>query len=65
MTQERTSFTDLMTVEEVAQAMRRSVASVRWMISQKTLKSGLVGGRRMIRRSDLEAYVAAGFEESA
>jgi excisionase family DNA binding protein len=65
MTQERTAFGDLMTVDEVAEAMRRSVASVRWLIHQKTLKSGLVGGRRMIRRTDLEAYIAAAFEESA
>lgn len=64
MTQDRTAFGDLMTVEEVAEAMRRSVASVRWLIHQKTIKSGLIGGRRMVRRADLEAYIAAAFEEA-
>ena len=62
---ERSAFGDLMTVEEVADALRRSVASVRWLIHQRTIKSGLIGGRRMIRRSDLEAYIEAAFEEQA
>lgn len=64
MTQERSAFGDLMTVEEVAEAMRRSVASVRWLIHQKEIKSGKIGGRRMVRRADLEAYVAKAFEDA-
>ncbi|MFK4759653.1 helix-turn-helix domain-containing protein [Microbacterium sp. ZW T5_45] len=63
MTQERTAFGDLMTVEEVADALRRTVSSVRWLIHDKQIKSGKISGRRMIRRSDLEAYIAAAFEE--
>ena len=65
MTQERTAFGDLMTVEEVAEALRRSIASVRWLLHQKTIKSGLIGGRRMVRRADLEAYIASAFDETA
>lgn len=65
MTQERTGFGDLLTVEEVAEALRRTVSSVRWLIHDKQIRSGKIAGRRMVRRADLEAYIAAAFEESA
>lgn len=55
---------DLMTVDEVADETRRTVASVRWLIHSKQLKSGKVGGRRLVRREDLEAFINAGFEEA-
>lgn len=55
---------DLMTVDEVADETRRTVASVRWLIHTKQLKSGKVGGRRLVRREDLEAFIDAGFEEA-
>ncbi|UTT52312.1 helix-turn-helix domain-containing protein [Microbacterium maritypicum] len=55
---------ELMTVEEVAEETRRTVASVRWLLHTKQLKSGKVGGRRLIRRSDLEAWIEAGFTEA-
>lgn len=54
---------ELMTVEEVADETRRTVASVRWLIHTKQLKSGKVGGRRLVRREDLEEFINAGFEE--
>lgn len=55
---------DLLTVEEVAEMTRRTPASVRWLIYSDQLKSGKVGGRRLVRRADLEAFIDAGFEEA-
>lgn len=55
---------DLLTVEEVAEMTRRSVSSVRWLIYSDQLKSGKLGGRRLVRRDDLEEFINAGFEEA-
>lgn len=52
---------DLLTVEEVADLTRRTVASVRWLIHTKQLKSGKVAGRRLVRRVDLDDFIEAGF----
>lgn len=52
---------DLLTVEEVALATRRTPASVRWLIHTNQIKSGKIGGRRLVRREDLEAFINAGF----
>ena len=64
MEQERSGFGDLLTVEEVAGVLRRTVSSVRWLIHNKEIKSGKIGGRRMVRRADLETYIASAFEEA-
>jgi excisionase family DNA binding protein len=55
---------DLLTVEEVAEMTRRTAPSVRWLIYSGQLKSGKIGGRRLVRRDDLEEFINAGFEEA-
>lgn len=55
---------ELLTVAEAAEVLRKSEAQLRWMLHTKTApKSGLIGGRRMFRRSDIEAFINAAFEE--
>lgn len=54
----------LLTIEEAADRLRRTPASVRWLIFDGQLKSGKVGGRRLIRASDLEEFIDAGFAEA-
>ena len=56
----------LLFVGEVAEMLRRSPAQLRWMITQGTApKHAKIAGRIVFRESDLEAYIAAAFEESA
>lgn len=55
---------ELLTIEEVADVTRRTVPSVRWLIYSNQLKSGKIGGRRLVRRDDLEEFINAGFEEA-
>ncbi|MEW1708010.1 helix-turn-helix domain-containing protein [Microbacterium sp. NPDC089190] len=54
----------LLFVPEVAEYLRRSVDAVRWLINSGQLKAGKLGGRVVVRRSDLEAFVDAAFEEA-
>lgn len=61
-----TTLTALLTLPEVAERLRKSEAQLRWMIHQGTApKSALIGGRRMFREHDVDAFIAAAFEESA
>ncbi len=54
----------LLTVKEVAEMLRKSDAQLRWMIHSGTApKSALIGGRRMFRLSDVEAYVEEAFSD--
>jgi excisionase family DNA binding protein len=53
----------LLTIDEVAAELRRTPASVRWLIFDGQIKSGKLGGRRLIRRSDLNAWIDAAFAE--
>lgn len=56
-------MTKLLTLEEVAKMLRKSPAGLRWQIHAGTApKSALVGGRRMFRDVDVEAYIAEAFE---
>jgi predicted DNA-binding transcriptional regulator AlpA len=56
----------LLYVEEVAEMLRKSPASVRFMIHAGTApKSAKLGGRRMFRESDVLAWIDAQFEETA
>lgn len=55
---------DLLTVDEVAEATRRTPASVRWLIHTNQIKSGKIAGRRLVRRADLDAFIDAGFAEA-
>ncbi|MEV7692497.1 helix-turn-helix domain-containing protein [Microbacterium sp. NPDC089189] len=53
----------LLFVEEVARELRRSEASVRWLIATKRLKTGKVGGRVVVKPEDLDAFIESGFVE--
>lgn len=56
----------LLLVPEIAERLRRSVQAVRWMIHTDTLKpTALVGGRRVMKESDLEAFIEAAFEKES
>lgn len=55
----------LLTVDEVAERLRRTPTAVRHLIASKQLKSGRVGGRRMVRELDLHAFVEAAFSEAS
>ncbi|UUE19875.1 helix-turn-helix domain-containing protein [Microbacterium sp. J1-1] len=55
----------LLTVDEVAERLRRTPTSVRHLIASEQLKSGRVGGRRMVRESDLNEFINAAFAEAS
>lgn len=53
----------LLTVDEVAEVLRKTPAQVRWMIHAGTApRSAKIGGRRMFRSSDIDAYIQSAFE---
>lgn len=53
----------LLTMEEAAEMLRKSVAQLRWMRhSGVGPRSAKVGGRVMYRKSDVIAWVDAAFE---
>lgn len=55
---------DLLTLREAALALRKSEKQLRWMLHTGSApKSALIGGRRMFRQSDVDAYIAAAFGE--
>ncbi len=54
---------DLLFVDEVAAELRRSVDATRWLINSGQLKAGKLGGRVVVRRSDLDAFIASAFQE--
>lgn len=52
----------LLTLEETAALLRKSPAQLRWMIHNSTApKSAKIGGRRMFRDVDIDAYIVAAF----
>lgn len=58
--------TALLTLPEAAEALRKSEKQLRWMIHQGTApKSALIGGRRMFRATDVEAFIVAAFEDAS
>lgn len=58
------SSTQLMTVPEVADFLRRSPAQIRWMRQQGTgPRSAKIAGRIMYRRDEVEAWVELQFEQ--
>jgi excisionase family DNA binding protein len=52
-------------VSEVADRLRRSVDSVRWLITTKQLKAAKLGGRVVVRRADLEKFIADAFANAS
>ena len=61
----KTVATILWTLTETAEALRKTPSQLRWMIHQGTApKSALIGGRRMFRSADVEAYIEAAFSQA-
>lgn len=59
-------MTKLLTLDETAERLRKSPAQLRWMLHNSTApKSALIGGRRMFRDVDVEAYIAEAFDAAA
>ncbi len=55
----------LLFVHEAAEQLRRSVDSIRWLINTKQLKAAKLGGRVVVRQRDLDAFIAAAFDEAS
>ncbi|KQQ00588.1 MULTISPECIES: helix-turn-helix transcriptional regulator [unclassified Rathayibacter] len=56
----------LLTLAETAARLRKSEKQLRWMLHRGTApKSALIGGRRMFRESDVEAFIDAAFAEAS
>lgn len=55
----------LKTLSETAAQLRKSDTQLRWLMHQGTApKSALIGGRRMFREADIEAWIAARFDQA-
>ncbi|MGZ0710549.1 helix-turn-helix domain-containing protein (plasmid) [Coraliomargarita sp. W4R53] len=52
-------------VDEVAQELRRSTASVRWMIHTKQINTGKIGGRTVISAREIDRILAEAFTEAS
>lgn len=53
----------LLTVDEVAEMLRKSPAQIRWMVHNESgPKSGKLGGRRMFREADVLNWINEAFE---
>lgn len=56
----------LETLEEVAVRLRKSEAQLRWMLHNGTApRSAKIGGRRLFRTADVDAFINAAFEDQA
>lgn len=54
---------NLLTLDEVAEILRKSPAQLRWMIHSGTApQSARIGGRRMFRKADVEDFIQKAFE---
>ncbi|QOC27296.1 helix-turn-helix domain-containing protein [Microbacterium hominis] len=56
---------DMLFLPEVAERLRRSVDAVRWLINTKQLKAAKLGGRMVVRSTDLEAFIGDAFGQVA
>lgn len=55
-------MTKLLTVDEVAEILRRPVSSIRWMRQKGTgPKSAVLSGRIYFREEDVDAWIDAQF----
>lgn len=54
----------LLTIDEVAEKLRRSPGQIRWMIAQGTApKSAKIGGRRFFKSDDVDRFIEEAFAE--
>lgn len=51
-------------VDETAAELRRSVASVRWMIHTGQIKTGKIGGRVVIAAEEIDRIINEAFAEA-
>lgn len=51
-------------VVEVAEILRRSEHSVRYLIATGRIKTGKLGGRVIVRPEDLDAFIEDAFTEA-
>jgi hypothetical protein len=52
----------LWTLSETAEVLRKTPSQLRWQIHKSTApKSALIGGRRMFRANDVEAFIEEAF----
>lgn len=52
-------------VDEVAAELRRSVASVRWLIHTGQIKTGKIGGRVVISAVEIDRLIDGAFAEAS
>jgi len=58
--------TQLLTLAETAKRLRKTESQLRWLMHQGTApKSARIGGRRVFRESDVNAYIDAAFDAEA
>ncbi|WP_363459126.1 helix-turn-helix domain-containing protein [Microbacterium sp. LMI1x-1-1.1] len=48
-------------VDEVATELRRTAASVRWLIHTKQIKAGKIGGRTVVAAEELDRIINEAF----
>lgn len=51
-------------VSEVATELRRSEASIRWMIHTGQLKTGKIGGRVVVSADEIERLISEAFAQA-
>jgi len=60
---ETKATTDLLVMSETAALLRKTTKQLEWMIYSGTApQSAKIGGRRMFRRADVQAYIDAAFD---
>ncbi|WP_245635837.1 helix-turn-helix transcriptional regulator [Herbiconiux solani] len=64
--QDTTPSIRLCTLAETAEQLRKTEPQLRWLIHTKQApKSALIGGRRMFRQADIDAWITAQFEQAS
>ena len=57
---------ELLTLAETAAKLRKSEAQLRWMMHRgQAPRSALIGHRRVFRAGDVDAFIAAAFDDVA
>ncbi|WP_336640264.1 helix-turn-helix domain-containing protein [Microbacterium sp. USHLN272] len=51
-------------VNEVATELRRSEASIRWMIHTGQIKTGKIGGRIVVAAAEIDRLISEAFAEA-
>jgi hypothetical protein len=51
-------------VNEAGAELRRSVASIRWLIHTGQIKTGKIGGRVVISADEIDRLIEGAFEEA-